>query len=944
MHPSDRNRTRRGTILAISFGIVVIVAALLAISSERAMGHARMETLAAARQRAAYAAEGVAALLEVRLINLAANNDLTGLDSEPNPNHGVQWFGDCLVRWRIEPVMARQDPSIPATDRSSAYTVNPVADTNILPPTGSYVNNYEFYTYRIATEAHLLANPTDLSGFNPADPADATATGTAHPAAPWNNPRQRVCALQSQRVVQLKLNSLFKYAIFYAAPGTTGDLEMWAGTSIAVQGAVHSNGAIYIGGQGNGYLSGDYHTAASGGGGVSIGTSGQRVTITGIDGLYRMRKGGNVLAVRTASHPLYDPTMAPGVVPNPLAIPRDHTALNDNGIMSGDDNLNGDGPTSNRHSLNGSRFTSSNDSRSPTWVTGGPFGQYVRDSQKGATLVKTLSNIPELAGRPFEHQRFAGPGQWLYDGDGDPGTTDFTILPTATSQQVYYVSAPTAANPAWTTTPTAWKISAEHMLLYENTTTGDRDVHPTGALPVFDDPTRLVCGNAPSGTVPAAGYYFALARDGASAGVTGLVFRERYGQVESTFAGRVPARTDAIYTSDELFRTAYANYMASQYEVRLGGQDITTDFFTQGIVNRATVTTTDFIASEETFVNMREATSMDYFYSPSGANFTRDASMPVALPAPLANAAYKVNVLNLNLRVIQDYLRTRPWSTWVASAPAGEEARDHFNGLIYAHRTRRSRTYDPIVYPQYVLDINSTANTYEWSGLSTANHPHQLREGHGPIQSFHCGIRIANAADIDWDHEPATPASLGTSGLTIVTPNHCYMWGDFNTVTHTDPTGTARITPCAVFADGVTALSNAWTDAAHTSVSTTPTSGSATTYVLSFVINNVPTDDVNAVDEGSGSVSNVVRFIEDWDGRAYTFQGSLVVMNRSRYSYAVLGANANSASPNMNTMFYRPPTRVLSFNSDLLSRAGQPPYTPFGVQVIRTVSTLIDLQ
>jgi len=929
---------------------VVIVAALLAISSERAMGVTKMENQAAARQRAVYAAEGVAALLEVRLLNLAANNDLQGLDTDPNPNYGVQWFGDCLVRWRIEPVMARQDPTRPATDLSSAYTVNPVADTNILPPTGSYVNNHEFYTYRIATEAYQLANPTNLAGFNAANPSDLTATGLANPAAPWNNPQQRVCALQSQRVVQLKLNSLFKYAIFYAATGNTGDLEFWVGTSISVQGAVHSNGAIYIGGQGQQYLSGNYHNSASLGGNVSIGTNASRVTITGIDGLYRMRKGANVLAVRNPAHPLYSAAAVatPGFVPNPLAIPRDNAAIDDNVVMIGNANLNGDTPGTMQHAFNGNNFTSSNDSRSPTWVTGGPFGQFVRDDQKGATVVRTLSNIPELAGRPFEHQRIVGPGQLLYDQDGvAPFNNDFTIAPTAASLQLYYTAAPLAASPGLTTTMTTWPVSAENMLLYENTTTGDRDVHPSGTLPVID--ANFTCSNLPAGTRLASGYYFNLAvnGDGSAAGVTGLVFRERYAQLAGF--GRVPVRADAAYTSDALFRQAYANYIASQYQVLLGGLDITTDFVTQGIVNvtPATVTTSTttpgapaFIVAEETFVNMREATAMDYFYGP----FTRDTSMPNVLPAPLNNAAYKVNVLTLNLRAIQDYLRTRPWSTWVASAPATEMARDHFNGLIYAHRTRRSLTYDPINFPQYVFNPNSILNTYEWGALTAANHPHQRREGNGPLESFHCAIRVANATDIDWKHNGAAAAPLGTSGLTIVTPNHCYMWGSYNTTTHVDAAGTPRITPSAVFADGVTALSNIWVDNAHATAPTGTTDGSATTYILSYVINNVPTDDINAVDEGSGAVANVVRFIENWGGRDYTFQGSLVVMNQMRYSYTTLGAGANAASPNMNTSFYSPPRRVLTFNSDLLSRAGQPPYTPFGVQIIRTVSTIIDLQ
>jgi hypothetical protein len=324
---------------------------------------------------------------------------------------------------------------------------------------------------------------------------------------------------------------------------------------------------------------------------------------------------------------------------------------------------------------------------------------------------------------------------------------------------------------------------------------------------------------------------------------------------------------------------------------------------------------------------MREATAMDVFYSTvNRANF-----VPAGQP-------YKVHVLDLNLTQIQNFLKNTNWSALDPAYVGADKAKAKFNGLIYAHRTRRSLTYDSLLRPKMVFDKYALNTNYTLP--VAANYPHLVREGNGPIETFHCGVRISQASDINWNHVGATNP-LGTSGLTVVTPNMCYLQGHFNTVTHPDSGGVQRIAPCAVFADGATALSNAWLDSAHQTAATALTNATATTYNLSLVINNVPTDDLNSVDEGSGAVSNVVRFLERWSGITYGFKGSLVVMNRMRYSYTSLGAN--TCALNMNTSYYSPPSRVLQFNTDLLSRAGQPPFTPFGVQVIRTVSTLTEM-
>ncbi|HYE04458.1 MAG TPA: hypothetical protein VEL07_02950 [Planctomycetota bacterium] len=900
---------RRGAALPAVFALALLIGGLLILSSERVLAVKRLQDIGLAKQQAAYAAEAVAAMKEVQMVDLAASNDLVGLDTRPDPNSGAVWFGQCLVRWRIEPVRI-ENPD-------GRWTVNPVADLNLLDPNDpDYLKNYEYYVYRISTEAHYLADG-DAGDRRPFEPA----TGEPVDGRTYD-PLNRVCAMQAQRVVQLRLNSLFRYAIFYAAEGTTGDLEFWVGTGINVRGAVHSNGAIYIGGQANAYRWGDYHNACSLGGRVRLGGAGaERISICGVDGLFRMRKGCNVVASRDAGHPYFS-ALGPGDMPDPMLVPLDGV-----GGMSGTANLNGDTPSSTLHELNGRAFTSANDSRCPTWASANAFAPYVRDGQTGGTVVKTLANIPQLAGRPFEHHRFAADDARLYWKSA--ALHEYTILPTADTVQLYYTD---FANDVFTPTDQPLDgagvprtpIFARNLPLYD-LDAGDPnspvDVWPDGGVPPVNGAGTLNEGFAQA---EARGHYLAIALDGeAAATTTGLTIRERPRQLAARFDGAKPVVTDAAYAGNfALFRAAYRSYLASQYMVILGGVDVTDAFFGQVA---AAAAETDFIATEDQFVNVREATAMQVFHG-----VPRATGMPGARP-------YSVNVLTLNLRATQDWLRNTDWSTIVAGGTG--KAKDRFNGVLYAHRTRRSETYHPLDRPKLVLDPYDLPNT-TYTLPPAVDWPFRVREGSGAIETFHCAVRLRQGRDINWAHG-AGPAPLGTSGLTVITPNMCYVQGDYNVVPHVDAAGIMQTPPCAIFADGVTALSNAWSDAAHQTVVTTATAGSATTFNLSYVINNVPTDDITADDEGSGAVANVVRFLENWGGRSYNFRGSLVVMNRMRYSYTTLGASHGPL--NMSTSYYSPPTRNITFNTDLLSRAGQPPVAPFGVQVIRTVSTMLDV-
>ena len=64
------------------------------------------------------------------------------------------------------------------------------------------------------------------------------------------------------------------------------------------------------------------------------------------------------------------------------------------------------------------------------------------------------------------------------------------------------------------------------------------------------------------------------------------------------------------------------------------------------------------------------------------------------------------------------------------------------------------------------------------------------------------------------------------------------------------------------------------------------------------------------------------------------------MMNIRRYSHSVNGAGSPDSKLGQN--IYSPPKRNIQMNTDLFERPGQPPFSPFGVQVIRTANYLYE--
>ncbi|MES2569827.1 MAG: hypothetical protein V4710_07185 [Verrucomicrobiota bacterium] len=148
---------------------------------------------------------------------------------------------------------------------------------------------------------------------------------------------------------------------------------------------------------------------------------------------------------------------------------------------------------------------------------------------------------------------------------------------------------------------------------------------------------------------------------------------------------------------------------------------------------------------------------------------------------------------------------------------------------------------------------------------------------------------------------------IPSPGLTIASDNAIYIQGDYNTGTAppsnlsgasndpTRPTGTVTSgvsytkQPCAVIADAVMFLSNAWTDA-NSSATLTSRDATNTTINTAIISGNVPSGSNGT--NYSGGAENFPRFLEDWNSSVVmTYYGSMVQLYKSRYHTSPWGGS-----------------------------------------------------
>jgi hypothetical protein len=418
-------------------------------------------------------------------------------------------------------------------------------------------------------------------------------------------------------------------------------------------------------------------------------------------------------------------------------------------------------------------------------------------------------------------------------------------------------------------------------------------------------------------------------------------------------------------------------YLASQYQVFFGPYDITEDFFMYGQA------TSQRLAREDWIYNPREFWSQSRWWD-DGTEKDPGYVLPTLSALTNREIWAKSTLLTLDMRQLQDYLRTRTLASAAESrldggydSPIGAPAtvlRTYLpdNGLIiHVSRTNRypwnpehkgKNPFNPALPNENTLtrttaslaaegdtdlrtsyfnaqvatmmatsraggwQLRSTLSTTDQSDVGQRLQPWTLATTASPgalmyappikPQDFHHGVRLVNGRSIDWNHDATNGAAsggddFGTSKLLIVTPNHIYIQGDFNSTPQPVNDGgvaCSKSTPTAVYGDSVTFLSNAWSPgdlawriqglaATHNAITAGGTlaygqgpsllpKASATTYACAVLTHNLPTTRSRVAMGEASALDDNLLVLEDWATISQTFIGSIVVMDTRRYTDA----------------------------------------------------------
>lgn len=178
--------------------------------------------------------------------------------------------------------------------------------------------------------------------------------------------------------------------------------------------------------------------------------------------------------------------------------------------------------------------------------------------------------------------------------------------------------------------------------------------------------------------------------------------------------------------------------------------------------------------------------------------------------------------------------------------------------------------------------------------------------------TFQPGVRLVNAR------------KLLPKGLTIASPHPVYILGHYNVTNdaHLGTANTASSVPASIVSDAITFLSTAWQD--NKSSNALSTRIAANTTVNAALVSGIVQ---TSTSKGySGGVENFPRFLEEWNNRTSTYNGSMVVMFESVHA---IGKWDNIG------IYYNPPIRNWTFDTRYRDPANLPPATPSAYALVR---------
>ncbi len=236
------------------------------------------------------------------------------------------------------------------------------------------------------------------------------------------------------------------------------------------------------------------------------------------------------------------------------------------------------------------------------------------------------------------------------------------------------------------------------------------------------------------------------------------------------------------------------------------------------------------------------------------------------------------------------------------------------NTLIIDPGCNSTNNYNPVVKAGTVYDYREgkTMNTLDISMSALAAYAPATAALVAPPTGDDPGILYVSSSStngavrlVSGSTLPQNDVNGQAAGLTVATPNPVYVKGNYNT------TSTA---PAAIISDAITILSSNWSDSYNANTSLGNRSAAATTVNAAVMSGNRDTN--SQTGQYSGGLENFMRFLENWSGVTYTYNGSLVCLWQS--------GQVTAAWPNTGVV-YNAPTRNWSFSAAVNEL---PPGTP----------------
>jgi hypothetical protein len=177
--------------------------------------------------------------------------------------------------------------------------------------------------------------------------------------------------------------------------------------------------------------------------------------------------------------------------------------------------------------------------------------------------------------------------------------------------------------------------------------------------------------------------------------------------------------------------------------------------------------------------------------------------------------------------------------------------------------------------------------------------------------------------------------TLPPSGLTVATDLPLYVKGHFNAPNTTaGSTDTSNTKPASLVGDAITVLSGNWSDAYGNNALSSRTPAN-TTVNAAFLAGIVQPTNTTGTLHYSGGVENFPRFLENWSGYNFTYNGSMVVMYPSQF--------ATNCWVQTGT-YYNAPNRKWAFDVNFLDYRRLPPATPQVRKLVRGQWTVVAAQ